>query len=745
MDEIKPSLEQILESVGEVGDSILKQIKGMYHSGKDIPYYHELFGYCLNKILQNKTNKDKDNELFNELGRLNLGLHNLFFDLKNENKNTINKTLSMIYFYIENTNTIPKCFNTYMDIINIYESNDETNYIIQYFKKTGFFSIKHINLYNDRYFNKYKDSHFNKYLNHRKKLGNYSKHFEKKLAEIIKEGFNSEEINNFIKFSKDVKNKLLGTDEPFAELEYKIQILKYSENKEECYNKYFLLNKEITNQNKFLKDELILDSIYQSFELSGNIYNLLNIKEFLPNSMEININYLNENKTKKISIIKPLEDFENLLNEGYYQKKDFRNKLINNKPELFFSIYKDDYFSYEAITKIGAYLINTYTDNGKYEQILKNIKIIKNNGYITILNNLFLNKNNFFSDISDSIDLISNIIKQKKDTQSLFQNIVSLNSQYMNNVKEILNKDLSKEEIAEIPLYDLKGEILRKIGEGTRSKVYALKNENEDTILAMKVPKDNKAEEKYKQEQKILDIFRRFPHENIVKFYYAGDDYVKIKDKPIYVIIQEYLEGKTIKDMLETYFIGLPDEQAKDVSMQLLGTINHLKEHNVFHMDLHLDNIIYNENKIKIFDFERATDKFGEMPNFNRRTGGDSDYFSWGIMVPQIFSNKHPIYEKKPGQSSNSFADIVYKLKKEIRDEEGKLKQKYKDRIKKLVSKEFYKPVIASLEYNGIGEVPKEITDFYNKKTYEKEKYNLKEILGIEVSYEQYKKLKELK
>ena len=142
-------------------------------------------------------------------------------------------------------------------------------------------------------------------------------------------------------------------------------------------------------------------------------------------------------------------------------------------------------------------------------------------------------------------------------------------------------------------------QIIRSIGEGGMANVYLA----EDTILnrrvAVKILRgDLASDEKF---------VRRFQREaisasslndpNIVEVYDVGEDDGK------YFIVMEYVEGKTLKQLIKKRgSLTLPE--VIDIMLQLTKAIAHAHESYIIHRDIKPQNVIILEDgTVKIMDF----------------------------------------------------------------------------------------------------------------------------------------------
>lgn len=93
-------------------------------------------------------------------------------------------------------------------------------------------------------------------------------------------------------------------------------------------------------------------------------------------------------------------------------------------------------------------------------------------------------------------------------------------------------------------------EILEKIGTGGMGNVFKAHDRKLDRIVAIKVLKleyneDNNFIRKFKRESLAA---ASISHPNIVSIYDVGTE--KIDDKEVHYIVMEYIDGKTLKDLI---------------------------------------------------------------------------------------------------------------------------------------------------------------------------------------------------
>ena len=142
-------------------------------------------------------------------------------------------------------------------------------------------------------------------------------------------------------------------------------------------------------------------------------------------------------------------------------------------------------------------------------------------------------------------------------------------------------------------------EIIRSIGEGGMANVYLANDVILDRKVAIKILRGDLA-----NDEKFVRRFQRealsassLSHPNIVEMYDVGED------NGTYFIVMEYVEGKTLKQLLKRRG-ALTLSEAIDIMLQITDGISHAHESYIIHRDLKPQNIMIKEDGlIKITDF----------------------------------------------------------------------------------------------------------------------------------------------
>ena len=142
-------------------------------------------------------------------------------------------------------------------------------------------------------------------------------------------------------------------------------------------------------------------------------------------------------------------------------------------------------------------------------------------------------------------------------------------------------------------------EIIKSIGEGGMANVYLANDTILNRKVAVKVLRgDLSSDEKFiKRFQREALSVSNLSHPNIVEVYDVGEEDGQ------YYIVMEYIEGKTLKQLLKKRE-SLTLAEVIDIMTQLTDGISHAHESYIIHRDIKPQNImIEDDGKIKITDF----------------------------------------------------------------------------------------------------------------------------------------------
>ncbi len=204
-------------------------------------------------------------------------------------------------------------------------------------------------------------------------------------------------------------------------------------------------------------------------------------------------------------------------------------------------------------------------------------------------------------------------------------------------------------------------QIQEKIGQGGMAVVY----KGLDTLLGrtvtIKVLRENLMED-----PDLVRSFRReayaaasLSHPNIVNVYDVG------KDENVYYIVMEYIEGKTLKEIIQEEG-QLTPSRAVSFARQICDALHDAHRHNIIHRDIKPQNIlITKEGRVKVTDFGIAravttatitytSSVMGSVHYFSpeQAQGGvtkeKSDLYSVGIVLYEMLTGKVPFSGDTP-------------------------------------------------------------------------------------------------
>ena len=152
-------------------------------------------------------------------------------------------------------------------------------------------------------------------------------------------------------------------------------------------------------------------------------------------------------------------------------------------------------------------------------------------------------------------------------------------------------------------LLDNRYEIIKEIGVGGMAKVYKAKDRLLGRFVAIKVLKDQYAEddEFAKKFENEAQSAARLSHINIVNVYDIGKD--MLNGKLIQYIVMEYVEGETLKDLIDREKV-LENHDIIDYSTQIAQALKSAHDSGIVHRDIKPQNILIDKYGLcKVTDF----------------------------------------------------------------------------------------------------------------------------------------------
>lgn len=208
-------------------------------------------------------------------------------------------------------------------------------------------------------------------------------------------------------------------------------------------------------------------------------------------------------------------------------------------------------------------------------------------------------------------------------------------------------------------------EIIEKIGGGGMALVYKAKCKLLNRNVAIKVLRDE-----FVNDEEFIKKFRResqsaasLSHPNIVNIYDVGVE--QKEDQEIHYIVMEYINGKTLKDIIVEKG-KLSFDETVDYSIQIAEALEHAHKNHIIHRDIKPHNIMITEDgRAKVTDFGIAraatsstmtntSNVIGSVHYFSpeQARGGytdeRSDIYSLGIVMYEMITGKVPYEGDSP-------------------------------------------------------------------------------------------------
>ncbi|GAA4716032.1 Stk1 family PASTA domain-containing Ser/Thr kinase [Brevibacillus fulvus] len=179
-----------------------------------------------------------------------------------------------------------------------------------------------------------------------------------------------------------------------------------------------------------------------------------------------------------------------------------------------------------------------------------------------------------------------------------------------------------------------------RIGGGGMAIVYRAKDLILNRPVAVKVLRPQ-----YGYDEDFVNRFRReaqavasLSHPNVVAVYDVG------QDEDTHYMVMEYIEGSTLKDLINKYG-ALPVEEAVRIAVQVCDALDHAHQNKIIHRDIKPHNIMIGKNgRVKVTDFGIARAVTSATITHTNSVLGSVHYFSPEQARGGITAEKSDIY-----------------------------------------------------------------------------------------------------
>ncbi len=211
-------------------------------------------------------------------------------------------------------------------------------------------------------------------------------------------------------------------------------------------------------------------------------------------------------------------------------------------------------------------------------------------------------------------------------------------------------------------LQDGRYAVLKKLGEGGKGIVYKARDTILDRVVAIKVLKKTASgEEAYTRFMREAQTVGKLDHPNIVSIHDVG------KEKEEHFLVLEFVDGTSLRDLLETYPEGKCDIQTiLRISMEVCSALQYAHSQGILHRDLKPENVMLTrDDTAKLMDFGLAK-MLGQpgltqegiivgtvayvAPEIALGRGADarSDLYSFGAVLYEAVTGKPPFVGEDP-------------------------------------------------------------------------------------------------
>ncbi len=197
---------------------------------------------------------------------------------------------------------------------------------------------------------------------------------------------------------------------------------------------------------------------------------------------------------------------------------------------------------------------------------------------------------------------------------------------------------------------------------GTRSHLYLVRDEDSDTLFALKAPSENFATDPIYLDGFIKEewVGRRISHPSLMKIY------APLREKHFLYYLAEYIPGQTLRQWMTDNPTPSLD-QTRELMQQITKAVRALERMDMIHQDIKPENIIIDrQGRIRLIDYGtviiKGIDEISSPLNDDTPQGSvnyvapeyllgkkgthSSDIFSLGVICYEILTGKYPFPER---------------------------------------------------------------------------------------------------
>ncbi len=196
------------------------------------------------------------------------------------------------------------------------------------------------------------------------------------------------------------------------------------------------------------------------------------------------------------------------------------------------------------------------------------------------------------------------------------------------------------------------------------------------TEVALKIMQVSDPESsQWRQLERRVATLKRLDHPNIVKYYGCFVENGQFSD--IHVIVQEFLHGKSLKELLAKSKLGLEADETLRIVREAVAGLSYAERSGIIHRDVKPGNImVCDDGAVKLIDFEVAKNISGgtlsasttggmkgtlaymapEFTNSDFRGDEQSDIFSMGVVFYETLMGRSPY---RSLHMSGTFSDFA--------------------------------------------------------------------------------------